>query len=76
MLLNRRFLETKTGKAIYVGTVTVVLFAIGSWAVLAHQDDPMITRKTLAAPWHRVPAARLWAIRILPKRRPKAEWPK
>jgi putative membrane protein len=45
MLLNRRFLETKTGKAIYVGTVTVVLFAIGSWAVLAHQDDPMITKK-------------------------------
>jgi putative membrane protein len=45
MLLNRRFLETKTGKAIYVGTVTVVLSAIGSWAVLAHQDDPMITKK-------------------------------
>jgi putative membrane protein len=45
MLLNRRFLETKAGKAIYVGTVTVVLSAIGSWAVLAHQDDPMTTKK-------------------------------
>jgi putative membrane protein len=33
------FLETKTGKAIYVGCVTIVLSAIGSWAVLAHQDS-------------------------------------
>lgn len=40
MKLNREFLQTKAGKAIYVGSVTVVLSAIGSWAVLAHQDAP------------------------------------
>lgn len=40
MPLNRQFLQTKAGKAIYVGSVTVVLSAIGSWAVLAHQDTP------------------------------------
>ena len=36
----KKFLETNTGKAIYVGCVTVTLSAIGSWAVLAHQDSP------------------------------------
>lgn len=35
----RKFLETKTGKAVYVGCVTLTLSAIGSWAVLAHQDS-------------------------------------
>jgi putative membrane protein len=40
MRLDRQFLQTKAGKAIYVGSVTVVLSAIGSWAVLAHQDTP------------------------------------
>src|ERR1700680_2893589 len=39
------FLDTKAGKAIYVGCVTVVLSAIGSWAVLAHQDSPTTTKK-------------------------------
>jgi putative membrane protein len=36
----KKFLETKTGKAVYVGCVTLTLSAIGSWAVLAHQDSP------------------------------------
>jgi putative membrane protein len=45
MFLNKRFLETKAGKAIYVGTVTVVLTAVGSWAVLAHQDSPATSKK-------------------------------
>jgi len=36
----KKFLETNTGKAIYVGCVTITLSAIGSWAVLAHQDSP------------------------------------
>jgi putative membrane protein len=36
----KQFLETKTGKVIYVGCVTLTLSAIGSWAVLAHQDSP------------------------------------
>jgi putative membrane protein len=40
MQWDRKFLQTKAGKAIYVGSVTVVLSAIGSWAVLAHQDTP------------------------------------
>lgn len=40
MRLDRKFFQTKTGKAIYVGSVTVILSAIGSWAVLAHQDTP------------------------------------
>jgi len=38
-------LETKAGKAIYVGAVTVVLSAVGSWAVLAHQDNPTTSKK-------------------------------
>jgi putative membrane protein len=45
MILNKRFLETKTGKAIYVGSVTVFLSAVGSWAVLAHQDNPTTSKK-------------------------------
>jgi putative membrane protein len=45
MYSMRKFMETKTGKAIYVGAVTVVLSAVGSWAVLAHQDDPTTTKK-------------------------------
>ena len=49
MFLNRKFLETKAGKAIYVGSVTVVLSAIGSWAVLAHQDDPAMKKDNGAA---------------------------
>src|SRR5580704_6327668 len=36
----KKFLETNTGKAIYVGCVTVTLSAVGGWAVLAHQDSP------------------------------------
>jgi len=36
----KKFLETKTGKAVYVACVTLTLSAIGSWAVLAHQDSP------------------------------------
>jgi putative membrane protein len=36
----KKFLETKTGKAIYVCCVTVTLSAVGGWAVLAHQDSP------------------------------------
>jgi len=46
MFLNRKFLDTKAGKAIYVGSVTVVLSAIGSWAVLAHQDDPSMSKQS------------------------------
>src|ERR1700675_4342252 len=42
----KKFLETKTGKAIYVGCVTVTLSAVGSWAVLAHQDSPKASAAT------------------------------
>src|ERR1700676_2446103 len=42
----KQFLETKTGKAIYVGCVTVTLSAVGSWAVLAHQDSPSTANHT------------------------------
>jgi putative membrane protein len=42
----KKFLETKTGKAIYVGCVTVTLSAVGSWAVLAHQDSPKVSAAT------------------------------
>jgi putative membrane protein len=45
MFSMKQFLETKTGKAVYVGTVTVVLSAVGSWAVLAHQDSPTTSKK-------------------------------
>jgi putative membrane protein len=45
VFLNKRFLETKSGKAIYVATVTVVLSAVGSWAVLAHPDSPTTPKK-------------------------------
>lgn len=46
----KKFLETRTGKAVYVGCVTLTLSAIGSWAVLAHQDSPSAasTRATTA----------------------------
>ncbi len=44
----KQFLETKTGKAIYVACVTVTLSAVGSWAVLAHQDSPSTTKTTVA----------------------------
>jgi putative membrane protein len=44
----KKFLETNTGKAIYVGVVTVTLSAVGSWAVLAHQDSPSATKATAA----------------------------
>jgi putative membrane protein len=44
----KQFLGTKTGKAIYVGVVTVTLSAVGSWAVLAHQDSPSATKATAA----------------------------
>jgi putative membrane protein len=44
----KKFLETKTGKAIYVGFVTLTLSAIGSWAVLAHQDSPSAANKPAA----------------------------
>jgi putative membrane protein len=42
----KQFLETKTGKAIYVACVTVTLSTVGSWAVLAHQDSPSATKAT------------------------------
>ena len=45
----KKFLETKTGKAIYVGCVTVTLSALGSWAVLAHQDTPASKSTTAAS---------------------------
>jgi putative membrane protein len=45
----RKFLKTKTGKAIYVGCVTVTLSAVGSWAVLAHQDSPSAANNRTAA---------------------------
>jgi putative membrane protein len=45
----KNFLETKTGKAIYVGCVTVTLSAVGSWAVLAHQDTPASKSTTAAS---------------------------
>jgi putative membrane protein len=44
MRFDKKFLETKLGKAVYVGSVTVVLTAVGSWAVLAHQDDPAMKK--------------------------------
>src|ERR1700688_510896 len=44
----KKFLGTKTGKAIYVGVVTITLSAVGSWAVLAHQDSPSATKTTAA----------------------------
>jgi putative membrane protein len=44
MRFDNKFLETKLGKAVYVGAVTVVLTAVGSWAVLAHQDDPAMKK--------------------------------
>jgi putative membrane protein len=45
----KKFLETKTGKAIYVGCVTVTLSAVRSWAVLAHQDAPASQSTTAAS---------------------------
>jgi putative membrane protein len=45
----KKFLETKAGKAIYVGCVTVTLSAVGSWAVLAHQDSPSTKKTTSTA---------------------------
>jgi putative membrane protein len=45
----KNFLETKTGKAIYVGCVTVTLSAVGSWAVLAHQPTPASKSTTAAS---------------------------
>lgn len=45
----KKFLGTKTGKAVYVGFVTLTLSAIGSWAVLAHQDSPTTASTRTAA---------------------------
>jgi putative membrane protein len=45
----KKFLETQTGKSIYVASVTLTLSAIGSWAVLAHQDSPSRVNTTTAA---------------------------
>jgi len=45
----KQFLETKTGKAIYVACVTLSLSAVGSWAVLAHHYSPSTTSRTTAA---------------------------
>jgi putative membrane protein len=45
----KKFLETQTGKSIYVASVTLTLSAIGSWAVLAHQDSPLRANTTTAA---------------------------
>lgn len=44
-----KLLETKAGKAIYVGGVTILLSALGSWAVLAHQDSDTPTKKNTSA---------------------------
>ena len=44
----KKLLETKAGKAIYVGCVTLTLSAVGSWAVLAHQDSPSATKSSAA----------------------------
>jgi putative membrane protein len=51
----KKFLETKTGKAVYVGFVTLTLSAIGSWAVLAHQDSPATVSTRTAAAKSRAP---------------------
>ena len=48
MFSMKKLLETKTGKAIYVGCVTLSLSAVGSWAVLAHQDRPSATKSSAA----------------------------
>jgi len=45
----KKFLETKTGKGIYVACVTLTLSAVGSWAVLAHQDSPSMVKHGTAA---------------------------
>jgi len=45
----KKFLETSTGKAVYVACVTLTLSAIGSWAVLAHQDRPSAAHTTTTA---------------------------
>ena len=44
----KKLLETKAGKVIYVGCVTLTLSAVGSWAVLAHQDSPSATKSSAA----------------------------
>ena len=44
----KKFLETNTGKTVYVGFVTLTLSAIGSWAVLAHQDSPSRAKNATA----------------------------
>jgi putative membrane protein len=44
----KKFLETNTGKAVYVACVTLTLSAIGSWAVLAHQDSPSRAKNVAA----------------------------
>jgi putative membrane protein len=49
MRFDKNFLKTKAGKAIYVGAVTVALSAVGSWAVLAHQDGPAMKQNTTMA---------------------------
>jgi putative membrane protein len=36
----KKLLQTNVGKAVYVATVTLTLSAVGSWAVIAHQDSP------------------------------------
>lgn len=46
MRMDRKFLQTKAGKAIYVASVTVVLSAIGSWTVLAHQDETAMAKSS------------------------------
>ncbi len=52
----KKFLETKTGKAVYVGLVTLTLSAIGSWAVLAHQDSPSTAVKSARRAQRAAPA--------------------
>ncbi len=49
MRLDPKFLDTRAGKAIYVGSVTLILSAIGGWAVLAHQDAPAKSSNTMSA---------------------------
>ncbi|GAC1672145.1 MAG: hypothetical protein NVS9B4_27260 [Candidatus Acidiferrum sp.] len=39
-------LDSKIGKAIYVGCVTLFLTALGSWAVVAHQEATTVPAKT------------------------------
>jgi putative membrane protein len=49
MTIDTKFINTKAGKTIYVACVTVLLSGIGSWAVLAHQDEAAAKKETPAS---------------------------